>query len=72
MSMMGGYSPALMFGGSGTPASVGPNVTTEHVNKAVADAQGDKTTVHISVAVVVLAVIVLSVGRGYLRNARIA
>lgn len=66
-----GYSAALSLG-AGDPASTTPNVTTENHNVGVADARADKTTLHVAIAIVVVAVVFLAVGRGYLRNARIA
>lgn len=69
---MPGYSAALTSATSGPPASTAPNVTNQHQNVGVADARADRTTLYWAIAVVVLGVVILSVGRGYLRNARIA
>lgn len=66
-----GYSAALSLG-AGDPASTAPNVTNQNHNVGVADARADKSTLHWAIAIVVLGVVILSVGRGYLRNARIA
>lgn len=57
--------------GNGTLASTGGTVSTENHNVA-ANAGGDKAALHYAVAVIVLGLVILLVGRGYLRNARIA
>lgn len=57
--------------GSGTLASTGPTTSTENHNVA-ANAGGDRSALHLAVGVVVVGLILLMAGRGYLRNARIA
>ena len=73
-SLGGGYSPVL--GGSaarsGQLASTTPTTVSRHVNAVPASAGSDTLIVHLALAVVVVAVIILMIGRGYLRNARIA
>lgn len=71
MAEFGGYS-ANLGASSGDAASTGGNVTTENHNVAAAGVRADTGVVHWAVAVVVVALIVLGIGRGYLRNARIA
>lgn len=70
--MAGGYTAALSPMSSGAPASTGGNITTDKSDVVARGARADRSTLHIAIGVVVLAVVVLSVGRGYLRNARIA
>lgn len=57
--------------GNGTLASTGGTVSTENHNVA-ASGGGDRAALHYAVAVIVLGLLVLAIGRGYLRNARIA
>lgn len=57
--------------GSGALASTGDTTATVNHNVA-ASAGGDKTALHYAVATVVVGVLLLAIGRGYLRNARIA
>ena len=57
--------------GSAPLASQGDTTHTQNQN-VTQGSGGDKTVLHIAVAVVVVAIIVLLIGRGYLRNARIA
>lgn len=73
MSMGGGYSPSLAgaFTG-GAPASVGGNVTTENRNAVAAGAATSSGTLHVGIGVIVAAIVILALGRGWLRNARIA
>lgn len=75
MSMIG-YSAAIPLQGQAGPSGNLPtaqsNPSTENKNQAVADAKTSPTVVHEAVAVVVIAIILLLIGRGYLRNARIA
>jgi hydrogenase-4 membrane subunit HyfE len=57
--------------GAGALASTAPTTSTQNHNVA-ANAGGDRSALHFAVGVVVLGLLVLLVGRGYLRNARIA
>lgn len=56
--------------GSGALASTAPTVTTQHKNSA-ANAGGDTKALHLAIGVIVFALLVLLIGRGYLRNARV-
>lgn len=57
--------------GSGALASTGDTTATVNHNVA-ASAGGDKSALHFAIAAVVVGLLLLGVGRGYLRNARIA
>lgn len=69
---MGGYTASLGAAlGSGALASTSDTTATVNHNVA-ANAGGDKTALHFAVAAVVVGLLLLGIGRGYLRNARIA
>lgn len=57
--------------GAGNLASTSDTTATVNHNVA-ATAGGDKTALHFAIAAVVVGLLVLAIGRGYLRNARIA
>lgn len=57
--------------GAGNLASTGDTAHTVNHNVA-ASAGGDKSALHFAIAAVVVGLLVLAIGRGYLRNARIA
>jgi hypothetical protein len=70
---MAGYSPSI--GGSfqgGAPASSGGNVTTENREVVSNQARTSSSVLHIAIGAIVVAVLILAFGRGFLRNARIA
>lgn len=71
-----GFAPSpgsgvLSFPASGQLGSIQENVTTDNVNSVATGVTSKGNVVHGAVAVVATAVIVLVVGRGYLRNAKL-
>lgn len=73
MSMLGGYTASLggSPAGGGTMASQQDTPHTQNQN-VTANAGGDKRALHYAIAVVIAGLVVLLIGRGYLRNAKIA
>lgn len=69
------YSAAIggnFGGGGGAPASTGGNVTTENRNKVADTAKTSPKVLHLAIGVVVVGILILGAGRGWLRNARVA
>lgn len=65
------YSAALgNVPGAGVLASNGDTTATVNHN-VTASAGGDRSALHLAIAVVVVGVVLLLIGRGALRNARI-
>jgi hypothetical protein len=65
------YSAALgNVAGGGVLASNGDTTATVNHN-VTANAGGDKSALHLAIAVVVVGIVLLLIGRGVLRNARI-
>lgn len=69
-----GYTPSLaaLSGASGPLASTGETLSTKHRDEVATSANSNVHIVHGALAVIVAGVVILAIGRGYLRNARIA
>lgn len=63
------YQASLQAGGF--TASSAPNTTTHNVNVASSTAAAPNGVLHMAVAAVVVGIIILAIGRGWLSNARI-